>query len=177
MAVPFLFYLKHFSAGLRLRGRMRNKILLCSLAAALVVGGFTLNQALAAEKIGLGSHGQIFQRIAQKLQLTADQRSEMKKVLSGEKDNLKPLLSAVQVARKDLRAAIRATDANESSVRAAAAKVASAEADLAVERMTLFAKLSPILTEKQRAKISEFAWHMDGAVDEMIARAGEGLAD
>lgn len=156
---------------------MKNKFLLVTLAAALAVGGFSITRAFAAEKSGPGMRGKMFQRIAQKLELTDSQKAEVKKVFSGEKEILKPLLAALHDTRKNLRAAIRATDANESSVRAASAKVASAEADLAVERMKLFAKLSPVLTEEQRVKISEFQARMDGVVDEMITRVGEGLAE
>jgi Spy/CpxP family protein refolding chaperone len=156
---------------------MKNKFLLCSLAAALAFGGFTLNHARAAEKSAPEMRGKIFQRIVERLELTDAQKAEVKKVLSSEKENLKPLLTSLHEARTNLRAAIRAKDANESSVRAASAKVAGAEADLAVERMKIFAKLSPILTEEQRTKISEFESRMDGLADAVIARVGDGLAD
>ena len=59
-------------------------------------------------------------------------------------------------ARQNLRAAIQASDANETTVRAASAKVASAEADLAVERMKLYGKIAPILTDEQRRQITDF---------------------
>ncbi len=156
---------------------MKNKFLLGSLAAVLAVGGFTITHALAAEKSGLAMHGKVFSRLAQRLELTDTQKSDVKKILSGETENLKPLLATLVDARKNLRAAIRAADANESAVRAASAKVASAEADLAVERLKLFAKLSPILTEEQRAKFSELESRMDGFKAAMVARVGEGLAD
>ena len=155
---------------------MKNKFILGSLAAALLVGGFALNHAFAVEKSGAIPREKLFQRIAQKLELTDAQQSAVKAALAGEPETLKPLLAAWHDARKDLRAAIRAADATESSVRAAAAKVAGVEADLAVERMKLSAKLSPILTEEQRAKIAEFEQRRDGLVDEWIARVGEGLA-
>jgi protein CpxP len=156
---------------------MNNKFLLCSLAAALAVGGFAITHARATEKSAPEMRGIMFQRIACKLELTDAQKLEVKKVLAGEKETLKPLLAAVADARKNLRAAIRATDANESSVRAASARVAGAEADLAVERMKLFAKLSPILTGEQRAKMSELESRMDGLRDALLARVGEGLAE
>jgi Spy/CpxP family protein refolding chaperone len=80
-------------------------------------------------------------------------------------------------ARKNLREAIQAGDANESSVRAASAKVARAEADLAVERMKVFGQISPVLTGEQRQKISEFAQRADDFADNLIAHIGDGLAE
>ena len=156
---------------------MKNKCLLCALAVALGVGGFAVNRAFAAENSAPEMRGKIFQRIAQRLELTDGQKSEIKKVLSGEKENLKPLLTALHEARTNLRDAIRAKDANESAVRAASAKVAGAEADLAVERMKIFAKIAPVLTEEQRAKISEMESRMDDFAETVIARVGNGLAD
>jgi Spy/CpxP family protein refolding chaperone len=156
---------------------MKNKFLLGSLAAALAVGGFTITHAVAAEKSAPEMRGKNFQRIVQRLELTDAQKADVKKVLSGEKENLKPLLTAIHDARKNLRESIRAADANESAVRAASAKVASAEADLAVERMKIFAKLSPILTEEQRAKISELESRVDGFAEAMLARVGDGLGE
>lgn len=156
---------------------MKNKILLCSLAAALVVGGFTVPRTFAAEKSGGAPaplRGKILQRLADRLELTADQRSQIKSILEGERENLKPLLIALHDARTNLRAAIHAAEANETSVRAASAKVASAEADLAVERLKISGKIAPILTAEQRQKISEFEARVDEFASHARARLGEG---
>ena len=137
---------------------MKNKILLGSLAAALVAGGFTATKTLAAEKSGAAPApllGKFFQRLAARLELTADQRSQIEPILESEREHLKPLLTSLQDARINLRAVIHADGANETSVRAASAKVASAEADLAVERLKISGKIAPILTAEQRQKISE----------------------
>jgi Spy/CpxP family protein refolding chaperone len=158
---------------------MKKKILLFSLAVALAAGGFLVTKSLAAETSATGSpaHGRLLQRIAEKLNLTSDQRAQIKAVIAGDKDTLTPLLTAVHDARIDLRAAIRASDATEASVRAASAKVAAAEADLAVERMKLYGKIAPILTEAQRQQLAELQQRADGFVDAVIARIGSGLGD
>jgi len=87
------------------------------------------------------------------------------------------LLGQLHVARENLRAAIRAGDANETTVRAASARVAAVEADLAVERMKIFAKIAPILTDEQRRQISEFEQRADDYVDRAIARANDRSGD
>jgi Spy/CpxP family protein refolding chaperone len=111
------------------------------------------------------------------LNLTGNQKTQIKTVLAGEKGNLQPLLATLHDARKNLRAAIRASDANEASVRAASAQVASAEADLAVERMKLYGKIAPILTDAQRQQLADLQQRADEFVDNAIARTGSGLAN
>ena len=95
--------------------------------------------------------------------------------MAEEKDVLKPIVDRLHDARKNLRTAIHAGDASESSVRAASAKVAGAEADLAVERMKLYGKIAPVLTDEQRQKIAEFEQQADEFADKVIARIGSGL--
>jgi Spy/CpxP family protein refolding chaperone len=157
---------------------MKHKMLLCSLAAALLAGGFIATKAFAADNPEAPAmRGKILQRIADKLDLTADQRAQIKTILLGEKDTLKPLLTSLHDSRKGLREAIRAKDASEASVRAASAKVAGVEADLAVERLKLFGKISPILTDEQRQKAADLQARADDLIDGAIARLGSGSND
>ena len=155
---------------------MKNKILLCTLAAALAACGFATTKTSAAEKSGgMPMRGKILQRIAERLELTADQKSKIEPIFSGEKERLQPLLAALHHARKNLRAAIHASAANETAVRAASAKAASAEADLAVERMKLYAKLAPVLNDEQRAKLAELEARVDDFASHAIAQISSEL--
>ncbi len=159
---------------------MKPKYILIAAVAASIAGGVITTTSPAAENsatAGTRWRGQGFKRMAERLNLTAGQKAEIKSILDGEKDTLKNLCSRLHDARKELRAAIQGRDANESSVRAAAAKAASTEADWAVERMKLFGKISPVLTDEQRQKISELAARADDFADRLIARIGEGLAE
>jgi Spy/CpxP family protein refolding chaperone len=157
---------------------MKNKILIYATAAAIIVGGFSANQSLAADNGTTAPARQgILQRIADKLNLTSDQRTQIKAILVADKDTLAPLLGAVHDARKNLRTAIRAGDAHEASVRAASAKVGAAEADLAVERMKLYGKIAPILTDAQRQQLADWQQGADDFVDNAITRLGSGLGD
>jgi Spy/CpxP family protein refolding chaperone len=153
-----------------------NKWLSVTLAVGLNLGGWLTTPALASDATA-PAHGRFFQRMAQRLNLTDDQKAQIKTILRAEKGTLAPLLGQVRAARENLRAAIRAGDANETSVRAASARVAAAEADLAVERMKIYGKIAPILTGEQRRKISAFEQRADGLADGAIARAGERLGD
>ena len=152
------------------------KWLSITLAAAVNLGGWTTIPSLAADTSApapASARGQLRARIAEKLNLTDDQKAQIKTVLSGEKGTLVTLLGQLHGARKALRAAIHASDANETSVRAAAAKVAAVEGDLAVERMKIYGKIAPILTDEQRRQIAEFEQRADNLVDGAIARIGE----
>ncbi len=154
------------------------KWLSITLAAALNLGGWMATPSLAADGAAPAfPRGRISQRLAEKLNLTDDQKAQIKAVLSGEKGALTALLGQLHDARKALRAAIHASDANETSVRAAAAKVAAVEGDLAVERMKIYGKIAPILTDEQRQQIADFEQRADNFVDGVIARIGERLGD
>jgi periplasmic protein CpxP/Spy len=157
---------------------MKIKLLLITLAGVVVIGGSTVAQAQVTNNpYSTPLRGQIRQRIAEKLNLTDEQKTQIKAVLNGEKDALQPLLGRLRDARKNLRAAIRASDTNETSVRAAAAEVAAVEGDLAVERMKLYGKIAPILTDTQRQQISDFEQRADEFVDNAITRISKRLGD
>jgi Spy/CpxP family protein refolding chaperone len=152
------------------------KLLTIATVAAIIAGGLTSAPAQDTNDSAAGTrpgHGQILQRIARKLNLTDDQKSQIKAVLSVDKDMLKSLFGQLHDARKNLRAAIRANGTNESTVRAASAKVAGVEADLAVERMKLYGKIAPLLTDEQHRKIADFEQRFDNVVGGAIARMDE----
>jgi Spy/CpxP family protein refolding chaperone len=156
-----------------------SKLFALIAAAAFTVVGLSTTKSPAADDSAAAAtplRGQILQRIAEKLNLTADQKSQIKTILAGEKDTLQNQLGQLHDARKSLRAAIQSADANENSVRAASAKVASVESDLAVERMKLFGKISPVLTDEQRQQISDLTQRADDFMDNAIANIGGGLA-
>jgi Spy/CpxP family protein refolding chaperone len=109
---------------------------------------------LAADA-ALPVHGQFRARLAEKLNLSDEQKAQS----------------------KSIRASIQANDANETTVRAASARVAAVQADLAVERMKIYGKIAPILTDEQRRQIADFEQRTDDVVDGVIARVGERLGD
>jgi len=154
---------------------MKNKIIISTLAAALVVAGLIATKTFAAENSAPPARGKILQRIAGRLNLTADQKAQIKTILRAEKDARTTMLAQLHAARANLHAAIQAGDASETSVRAASAQVAAREADLAVERMKIYGKIAPILTEAQRRRLSDLQQRADEFVDSASARIGSGL--
>jgi Spy/CpxP family protein refolding chaperone len=88
------------------------------------------------------------------LGLSKEQVAKIKTEFRAQKDPLKTQAEHVKAARADLRQAIQ-SGASESELRATAAKLGSAEGDLAVVRAALFARIKPILTPEQLAKFQE----------------------
>jgi Spy/CpxP family protein refolding chaperone len=160
---------------------MKIKWLIIPLAAATLAGGFLATKTFAASDSDTNAtstlhsgprFGRILQRVADRLNLTTDQRSQIQGIIAGDKDNLKTLLQQLHDARINLRTTIQTDGATEADVRAASSKVAGVEADLAVEWLKLFGKISPILTGEQRAKLTELEQNFDSLVDNLIARPG-----
>ena len=155
------------------------KYLILSVAAALVVSGVTVFNSQAAEASARQRplRARLMERAKQRPGLSDEQTAQIRAIVKSEKDNLNPLLTRLHDARASLRQAIQAPSATESSVRAASAKVAAVEADFAVERLKLFTRISPILTDEQRTKLAGMQQRMDEVIDTIIARAGERLAE
>ena len=151
--------------------------LMVTMAAVLVLGGITGARAAGPADRPGGFRGRFLERARERLGLTDGQVAQIKSVLRSEKDTLTALATRLHEGRLGLRNAIRTPNATEASVRVASAKVAAVQADLAVERMKLFTRINPILTDEQRAKLADVEQQMDGLVDTVISRASEQLAE
>jgi Spy/CpxP family protein refolding chaperone len=156
-----------------------NKLFTILSATALLAGGITVFNAQAVEKSDSARTqrpaGRMLERAKEKLELTDTQVEKIKAAVKDDRENILGLVTRLREARVGLREAIQAKDANESSVRAAAAKVAAVEADMAVQRLKLHNAISPILTEQQRAKFAELQAHMDSMIESGIGRMRERL--
>ena len=142
------------------------------VAVAVAMGGVFVYTARAAQSTSAESAagGKWRARIKQQLNLSEDQLSQIKVQLKAEKENITGLLTRLHDARSGLRTEIQNASASETSVREASTKVSAVEADLAVERLKLFGKISPILTAEQRAKLAQMRAGMDQFVDQVINR-------
>ena len=121
--------------------------------------------------------GRLAERSKERLGLTDEQLRQIKVVLKAEQTNITALLSRMREGRTGLRDAIRSVDANESSVRAASAKVASVEADFAVEHLKIFKQINPILNDEQRAKFAAMQSKLDDFSQQAISRVGARLVE
>ncbi|HEX4343890.1 MAG TPA: Spy/CpxP family protein refolding chaperone [Verrucomicrobiae bacterium] len=158
---------------------MKTKLLVGTLAAALLAGGLiVLNTHAAEDTVAPDTKGaHRLERIKDQLGLTDAQAAQIKAQLKSEKKNIVSLVAHLQDARQDLRHSIRDGEATEESVRASAAKVASAEADMAVERMKLHGKIMPLLSSDQQKKLQDLEARADKFVERMVKRTNERLAN
>lgn len=156
------------------------KITTIGLAVLLTAGGVFVAQSHAAKAGSLASGGSsgfhclFAQRIAEKLNLNDDQITEIKIVRNQEKDYVLAKLSDLHKARMDMRGVIQQSNGkvDEKAVRAASAKVAAVEADLAVERAKVYAKINPILTPEQHGKVMDFQKRADENIDWFLKNVG-----
>jgi Spy/CpxP family protein refolding chaperone len=155
------------------------KYLAFTAAVALAIGGlFALNSRAAQSASADGAlAGKLRERVKQKLNLSEDQLAKIKSEFKAEKSNLTGILTRLHDAHAQLRTEIHKADATETSVRDAAAKVSAVEADLAVERLKLYGKISPILTADQRAKLVEFEAGIDQFIERVINRIDSKLSE
>jgi Spy/CpxP family protein refolding chaperone len=155
------------------------KYLALTAAVSLAIGGaFALNSRAAQSASDDGAlAGKLRERVKEKLNLSSDQLAKIKSDLKAEKDNITNLLTRLHDAHAQLRAEIHKSDATEASVRDAAAKVSAVEADLAVERLKLYGKISPILTADQRAKLADFEAGIDQFIERVISRIDSKLSE
>jgi Spy/CpxP family protein refolding chaperone len=150
------------------------RLLTITIAASLAVGGIIALKARAQDAPRVGQ-GRFLARAAEKLGLSEEQRSQIRAELLAEKDTLKTELTAMHDSRVGLRETIQKRGVTEAEIRAAVAKSAAAEADLAVERAKLYGKISPILTAEQLAKVDKFQARVDDFVDGAILNLGQRL--
>jgi Spy/CpxP family protein refolding chaperone len=159
---------------------MRTKKYVIGIATlAICISGLIIFKAQAQSSpptMGFVS-GRLAERAREKLGLTDEQLAQIKDVLKAEKTNIISLLTRVRDTRAGLRDAIRSAGANETSVRAASAKVAAVEADAAVERMKIFHQVNPILTDEQRTKLAAMESKLEDFIDQAISRADTTLGE
>jgi Spy/CpxP family protein refolding chaperone len=154
--------------------------LVIALAAGVAVGGVMVvrAQSTGAGQSGPGlGRGGLLAQFAGRLDLTADQKAKIKAVMASERETLTGLLTTLHQARAGLRTTIQTADASENEVRGAAAKVASVEADLAVERAKIYGRIRPMLTAAQLDRIGGAQQRVDELVDGVIVAFNQRLAE
>jgi Spy/CpxP family protein refolding chaperone len=143
---------------------------------ALTVGGFFafLAHADTTNDVGV-SKGRFAMKLAQ-LGVTADQKAEVKTILRKYQPTAGPLIKQVVTERRALRDTIHAVTIDETAIRAQAAKVASLEADLAVQRAHVSHDMRAVLTPDQLQKLKEMEIDVDARIDGFFHRVANRIA-
>ena len=89
----------------------------------------------------------------------------MKEVFTKNQPQVKPILTKLIREKGEMRTLIHSGSADEAAIRAQAAKVASVEADLAVQRAQTFKQFRTILTPGQIEKFKAIQKEKDTKFD------------
>jgi periplasmic protein CpxP/Spy len=98
-----------------------------------------------------GGH-RAFARIAKKLGLSDQQKTQARAIFKENRAQAKPTLVSLRTERHQLRNLIQSGSADEAAIRAESAKVAALQADLAVQRAKGAKQLLALLTPEQQTK-------------------------
>ncbi|MGC3991427.1 MAG: Spy/CpxP family protein refolding chaperone [Chthoniobacteraceae bacterium] len=104
------------------------------------------------------------------LDLSDSQRTQVRAVFKDNVPTLQPLVKQLVSERRTLRGIIQTVPVNEAAIRAEAAKVASIEADLDVQRAQVSQSIQKILTPDQVQKFRGLQSKFDERVDAGLDR-------
>jgi protein CpxP len=89
------------------------------------------------------------------LDLTDDQKAQLKSIADSHRDEFRAAGEKVQAAREGMRPLIESDSINESAIRAKSAEIASAEADVMILNAKVRQESMQVLTSEQQAKLKE----------------------
>lgn len=89
------------------------------------------------------------------LELTDEQRSQVRQVMDGHRDELRAIGERLAAAHKAQHDAVTAATFDEQAVRAKSAELAEVTADAAVLRAKMHSEVFAVLTPEQQAKAAE----------------------
>ena len=157
--------------------KTHTKVLIAAGAVmVLTVGGFFAFLAHADTTNDVGFAKGRFARKLARLGVTADQKAEVKTILHKYQPTVGPLIKQVVTERRALRDTIHAETIDETAIRAQAAKVASLESDLAVQRAHVSHDIRAVLTPDQLQKVKEMESDVDARIDGFLHRVANRIA-
>ena len=151
--------------------QIRKSVLAGAGIAVLGVAGLVAGR-LSAGAFPPGAHSDFgprtFSRIARALDLSDDQKSQVKAVLKTHASEIETQIKASATARRAVHAAVLAQPLDEAAIRAAAQTLGQVHADGAVLFAKIRAEVQPILTEEQRAKIQKLHERMGNRAESAV---------
>ena len=104
-----------------------------------------------------GDKGFNVDRMAKKLDLSDDQRTQIDGIMAAAKQQMKDQHDKLRANREQLKSLMRQSPLDETALRKVADAQGDLEADMIVLRAQQRAKIADILTEEQRAKLADRA--------------------
>jgi len=103
---------------------------------------------------GFGMHGQMMGFFARKLNLTDDQKAQMKTIMEKERPTMKPLMQQDQQIEQQLRQYVEGTF-DEAKVQALAAQKAQIQAQMTIAQTRTHNEMYQVLTADQKAQLKQ----------------------
>jgi periplasmic protein CpxP/Spy len=89
------------------------------------------------------------------LDLTDDQKAQLKKIADARRGDFEAAGQKVRAAREGMRALVESDSINEAAIRAKSAEIAAAEADMMILNAKVRQESLQVLTSEQQAKLKE----------------------
>lgn len=131
----------------------RRSMLLGAGALAALVGAGTATAA--AHGPGPGRGGSPLFHLLRRLDLSDDQKTQIKTIVKDARPRLEPLVEQAIQARRGVFQAVAAPTFDEAAIRAASEAAARAVGDLAVERGRLASQVRAVLTAEQQTELDQ----------------------
>ncbi|HUP05183.1 MAG TPA: Spy/CpxP family protein refolding chaperone [Bryobacteraceae bacterium] len=143
-----------------------NRNVIKILAAVALAASLAVAQSSPAQTAG-GAKARIRQRMMAKLNLTADQKTQIKAIQQQAKADAAPLQTQVQQNREALQAAVKSD--NTGQIQSLAATQGSLQGQLTSIRLTAQAKVYAVLTPAQQAQLAAMQAKLQEALKNLKA--------
>jgi Spy/CpxP family protein refolding chaperone len=145
--------------------QIRKPVLMAAAAIALAVAGLLAGR-LSADAFPHGARSggdhalRVFARIARALDVSDDQKAEIKNVLKSHASEIEAQMRAGSSARRALHDAVITRPSDEDAIRSLAEELGRVQGDGAVLFARIRTEIDPILTSEQKQKIRSFRDHL-----------------
>lgn len=102
-----------------------------------------------------GGPGRRWAELSSVLNLTDNQKAQVKALFEAQRPAMKPLIDNLRTARATLRAAVHSSPFDASAVRTAAQNVGLAQAEITVARASLRSQITALLTPDQQSLLQK----------------------
>ena len=119
---------------------------------------------------GHGRPGGTMEKMIAALDLSEEQKLQIKDLITAKQPDIQPIRRQLILERRALRDLIQSDKFDEFAIRTQAAKVATFQTEMAVQRARVFNEVCQILTPEQKQKFLELQKARDLKIDEFLSR-------
>jgi protein CpxP len=137
----------------------KGKQVAIGIGALIAVAALMVSTIFAHPGFGPGRSGMMMRRMGpsllEQLQVSSDQRSQIQSIFTDGRQTLRPLFQQLREKHAALQEAARGQPFDETLVRSQAQEIADVQARLMVSRAQMMNQVLAVLTDEQKARLSE----------------------